>query len=346
MSSETAKTKKKIKSFDDLPEVFHVAFLSIGRGGQQISYSRKKKPSSFQQFLLIKKESYEQKVYEDGNGDVELDTDFDEREESIVQPATIDETISGYTDYFKNINITGLHYVHDERLKELYNDTFRSYVVRRLLFNVTDQYSHTADLNLINAARIAQDMSEVVHAMGEVVPQEISKQLMLQEYVRYAIDNNEITIGLDVLDRNFTNMNIIETRNREIQRISKRFTLMDSDIERERKNARQESVKDTINRMQIDSGWVLLRGHFCIERKNNDELSFIFEHPVSAYWGSPIYILVPGAKKDNFEDDYWDRYLDLVANNKGRLLHVFGSVFQSLNDRSVYNLTIVPVAIF
>lgn len=339
----SSRTRKKVKSFDDVPNAFYIANINFGRGGSVISYKKKQKPPTSDDFIsMIVNESYEEKVFEDKEGRIELDLAF--RAEPDIVPRNIYDTITGYTEYFRNINITDLHYVNDDRLNELYNDTFRHFVVRKILVSLKEQNYISAELGIPSTARLTEGINEIINAMGEIVPQEISKQLMLQEYIRYAIDNEKLFIGLELLDRSLTNMKVIDSLHKELEKLSKRFTILETDIEREKKSARRQAVRSVIERMQIDNGWALLRGRFLIEQERDDELSFRLDHPVSEYWGEPVYIVVPGAQKHNFKQEYWNLYVRRVQQEK--IVHIFGSVFQSLNNKSSYSLTIVPVALF
>ncbi|WP_295449696.1 hypothetical protein [uncultured Thiodictyon sp.] len=338
-------SSRVIKSFEGLPEELYVRQPAIGR--MPAAARKLTTPNSLEEFYeLLERESCDQKLYDDKRLTTEIVLGFPEIDSAGRRPALplSAANIATCREHFLSHMIPELHYVNSDRLSELYDDTFREGVVKKLLLEIKNQSNLEIDSNIITVVDFfLSDKEKLKWAADTTLPQ-ISRQQMLKRYIEYGISTDRIALGLETLDQTLLDTAALEQYEQEVDQARNRFTLIERHVERNRIAARKRAAFRIIDRLRNAGQWVLINAEFLIEKTSSGGFCFEFLHPVSDYLGSRVRILVLEVPEAEFSTGFSRQYSRLAGNSKS--MNVFGHVFQPLTDNEPYEYIIKPYAIF
>jgi len=338
-------TPQFIKYFEDLADEFYVRVPPAGRNRE--TSDKRRKPNSIDELSELLDELPERKLYKDKSLTIEFVLkffDISPSSTSSTSTPSSKSTIVGCKEHFLNHSIPELHYVYKDGLNELYNDTFREAVIQKLLLEIKNESNRKFDANIVKIASVLLGEKESSSWIAETVIPQISNQQMLKRYIEYGITDSKIALGLELLDPSILDMVVLKHYDQEVDKIRKRFTLIEDEIERNILPVKQKAVRRVIDRMKNTGEWVLINAQFLVEKTSSNEFCFEFVHPVSNYWGATVKIVILEIPETDFTNSYRLQYSKLVGRKKQ--MSIFGHVFQPLTDFEPFDFMVTPYAIF
>ena len=292
-------------------------------------------------FIYLKRES---DIFE--NMKIFDDYPLTERMISKKQKPQLQEKINQKKEGFLNISTIAFHYANEDDIKAYYNDYFKEPIIEQIISergrNVGGKIKGGAS-NIFEAAIEGKDLNNWISTIK--IP-DISIAEMFRRYQRETIKNNQVTLGLDLVEIDQTDLNEFE---KHIADSKSKFNLEidESQVERQRASLKTKAIEKTMVRLENATGWVLVEGKFKIINQSDEFYKCIYEHPVNEYFSereNNITINI-SLKKDSLKSNIAGNYEQSVG--KYIPIKVYGKVWQPV-DRGLdaWELHITPLAVY
>lgn len=258
----------------------------------------------------------------------------------------IEEAVDKKKLKFLNIPTITLHYANEEDINNIYNDYFNEPTIEKIISESAKELGGgvKGEASKVFGASIeGKDIRKLIQTMK--IP-DISIAEKFRRYQRETIENNQVYIGLDLVDIDLTELNAF---NRLVAELESKINmkLEDLKIENHRAILKEKAVDRTIIRLEDATGWILLDGKFKISPYLDDFYKCIYEHPVNEYINEKdnkitiSMILNKQFLKSSVSSNYAQSGEMLIP------LKVYGNVWQPLNrEEDVWDLQITPLAIY
>jgi len=284
---------------------------------------------------------------------VKLPSDFEirfnelsEKIEDIKYPQKIQEAINLKRDRLLKIPNVSFHYADRERISNFYNDYFREPTVENIVSEMASEVS--ADLKgqlpkVLEAKAGGKDLSKWISTIK--LP-ETSLNGMFLRYQRETIKNNQVSIGLDIVDVELSELQDFEEL---VLKLEREFSLKidDAVLAERRANLKTKTAERTLKKLENASGWVLVEGSFLISETDKDFYRCSYVHPISEYTaetGKQVCITFM-VQKSSIEQHVSGNYIQSIG--KEVPLRVYGEVWQPLNRKQdAWDLQITPLAVY
>lgn len=262
------------------------------------------------------------------------------------QKQQLQEKIDQKKENFLNTSTIAFHYANENDIKDYYNDYFKEPTIEQIISensrNVKGKIKGGAP-TFIEAAIEGNDLTKWISTIK--VP-DISIPEMFRRYQRETIKNNQVALGLDLVEIDQTDLNDFE---KFIIDFKSKFNMKidESQIEQQRTSLKTKAIEKTMVRLENATGWVLVEGKFKIINQSDEFYKCIYEHPVNEYFAekdTDITISI-SLKKDSLKSNIAGNYEQSIG--KYIPIRVYGKVWQPV-DRSldVWELHITPLAIY
>jgi len=214
-----------------------------------------------------------------------IDIRFRELQETIEKTrdkSKAEEIIEEKRNRFLNIPSISFHFADKERIKNFYNDYFREPTVENLVSEIATEASGDlkGTLPKVFEARIGgRDLTKWISTIK--LP-ETSINGMFRRYQRETIKNDQVTLGLEVVDIEVSEVNrfdsLVDNLRKDFQ-----FTIDETVLNERRAAINEKAAERTLRKLERASGLVLVEGTFIISESNGEFYRLIYEHPVSSY---------------------------------------------------------------
>lgn len=254
--------------------------------------------------------------------------------------------IEAKKERFLNLPNISFHFCDKERIRDFYNDYFREptveSMVRELVGEVTAETKGSIP-KVLEAKVGGKDLTKWISTLK--LP-ETSLNGMFLRYQRETIKKEQVTLGLELVDVELTQVNEFQTLVDKL-RTSFEFPVDAQAIEAQQAKLREKAAEKTLSKLEGASGWVLIEGSFLISDETDGFYRCTSTHPVTEYLsdsakGVSIQVLLP---KHAIESSVAGNYKQSVGSHVP--LRVYGEVWQPIDrNHDAWELQITPLAIY
>lgn len=257
-----------------------------------------------------------------------------------------DNAIDKKKEELSNIAAISFHFANQDQIRSFYNDYFKEPTIEQLVSEKSSELSGDVRGSLPKVLEAVAGGKDIKKWISTIKIPDISVNEMFRRYQKQTIANNQVTIGLEVLDVDLTSL---ERFNKIMQELKSDFDLTINSLTMENKQMalRERAAEKTLERLEKVSGWVLIDGAFKIEEFSSDYYRLVYAHPVSNYLpvSHQTVVIACMVKKSALNEQYAGNYAQSIGETIP--LKIYGKIWQPLN-RSTGNMTvqITPLAIY
>jgi len=259
------------------------------------------------------------------------------------EPAITDKRV----DTLANIPNVSFHFANKDEIVSLYNDYFKEPTIEQVVSEIAGEISGEASSRIpkiVEAKFGGKDFSKWVSTIK--IP-DVSTEEKFRRYQRQTIINEQVNLGLELVDIDLSELNKFETI---LSDMKSTFGVSVENVDvivQQREILRQKAAEKTIIRLENATGQVLVDGKFSISELNNDFYKCTYEHPVSQYLIGQKNKITIGVilRKDAIEPNIAGNYAQAVG--KSIPLKVYGKVWQPVErSNNIWELQITPLAVY
>jgi sulfur relay (sulfurtransferase) DsrC/TusE family protein len=257
------------------------------------------------------------------------------------------EAVDQKKEYFLNIPNISFHFANKEEVRSFYNDYFKEPTIEQVVAEMTSELGSEVKGTLpkvIEAKIGGKDLSKWISTIK--LP-EISDAAMFRRYQRETIKNNQVTLGLELLDD--VDLSDLNAFTKLLSELETKFGLKidGSKISSQNADLKNKAAEKTLVRLENATGSVLIEGKFKILKQSNDYYKCVYEHPVNEYLVGVdktitiSLILKISLLEPNISGNY------ALSLEKSIPLKVYGKVWQPIDRKAdVWELQITPLAVY
>ena len=247
---------------------------------------------------------------------------------------------------FLNIPNISFHYVDKEQVTNFYNDYFREPTIESLVSEMATELSCDVKGKLPQIIEAKVGGKDISKWISTIKLPDTSLNGMFLRYQRETIKKKQVTIGLEVVDVELTE--VLEFQ-KIIEDLRERFDLR---IEKHVLNEKEATIKEkaaenTLVKLENASGYVLIEGQFKVTISGDDYYKCVYRHPVSDYIleSQKTVTISFLLNKVAIEPHVAGNYIDSVGQSIP--LRVYGNVWQPINrEANDWEFKVTPLAVY
>ena len=256
------------------------------------------------------------------------------------------EAIDQKKEHFLNIPTISFHYSNDDEIENFYNDYFKEPTIEQIISEKTSEVGGKVKGGVSKVLEAAIEEKDFDKWISTIKLPNISIAEKFRRYQRETIKNNQVTIGLDLVDIDSSDLNDF---NKLVSELDNKFDfhVNDSQIEKQQKLLKEKAVEKTLVQLENATGWVLIEGKFRISNMPNNFYKCVYNHPVNEYLAKDekditISIIL---QKDSLKPHIAGNYAQSIG--KSIPLKLYGKVWQPINrEGDIWDLQITPLAVY
>ena len=263
-----------------------------------------------------------------------------------TKPTQLAEAIDKKKEGFINIGTISFHFANKDEVRNFYNDYFKEPTVEQIVSEMASEVSGDIKGQLPRVFEAKAGGKDLNKWISTIKLPGISEAEMFRRYQREIVRNDQVTLGLELVEVDLSDLNAFDKLVSEFQ--SKYSGILDdSKVEEQQTRLREKAAEKTMIRLENATGWVLVEGKFEISELSEGSYKCTYEHPVNEYFaekGSKITISM-SLRKNLLEANIADNYAQSVGRSIP--LKIYGKVFQPIDRKtSIWELQITPTAVY
>ncbi|MCP5101932.1 MAG: hypothetical protein GY950_01070 [bacterium] len=248
-------------------------------------------------------------------------------------------------DFLKLPNIS-FHYANKEEIKSFYNDYFKEPTFEQIVTEIADEIEGGVKGNIPKMLEAKMGGKNIQKWISTLKFPDISVSEMFRRYQRETIKNNQVTLGLELVDIDLSDLNAFNELVEKLE-VNFDYEFESSKLENNRSALRKKAAESTLKRLENASGSILIEGKFEIADFPNEFYKCIYFHPVNEYYAEEEKKVVLSfmVRKDSLEANIAGNY----AQSLGKLIpmKVYGKVWQPIDlQQNIWELQITPLAVY
>lgn len=261
------------------------------------------------------------------------------------------EAIDKKKEAFLNIANISFHFANNDQIAGFYNDYFQEPTIEQIVSEITGETTGEAKVQIPKILESKVGGKDLSKWISTIKVPNVSVAEMFRRYQRETIRNNQVTLGLELVDIDLSHLGAFEDL---ITKLRSDFDVdLDENVqvELQRATLKKNAAEQTILRLENASGWILMEGRFTLSEVSTDLYRCDYEHPVSEYLteyltgGARRIILSVILPKDGIEPSVAGNYAQSVGRSIP--LKVYGKVWRPVDRKGdVWELQISPLAIY
>lgn len=263
----------------------------------------------------------------------------------IERPQKTQEAIDEKRERLLKIPNVSFHFVDKDRITDFYNDYFREPTIDNVVREMATETSGDLSTKLPQVLEAKAGGKSLSKWISTIKLPDTSLSGMFVKYQRETIKNNQVAVGLEVVEVEFSELQHFESLIDELRTRHEMVLDVDS-LNTHRNVLKSKAAERTLIKMERASGWIIVEGNFTIHEEG-DFYKCNYTHPITEYIPpeapkATISFLLP---KAHVEPHVLGNYQQSVGRQVP--LRVYGEVWQPL-DRSqdVWELQITPLAVY
>jgi hypothetical protein len=247
---------------------------------------------------------------------------------------------------FLNIPSVSFHYSDKDRIKSLYNQYFKEGTVEQVISEMASgrKGELKGKLPQVLEATIGGEKSSKL--ISTLKLPDMSIEEMFLRYQQETIKNDQVTLGLEMVDIDLTDLNDFDKLLSDFK--SKfQMELDQALITKQRTLLKKKAAERTLVRLEKASGSVLIEGKFRITAMNDEFYKCTYEHPVDEYLGEEAKRATMSVtlRKKSLEESIAGNYAQSIGMSIP--FKVYGTVWQPLDRKAdVWELQVTPLAVY
>jgi hypothetical protein len=258
----------------------------------------------------------------------------------------LEKAVDKKTESFLNIPTISFHFANEDEINSYYNDYFKEPTIEQIVSEKASEVSGKVKGGFPKVLEAAAGGKDINKWISTIKLPDISVAEKFRRYQRETIKNNQVTLGLELVD---IDLSELDEFNNFVSDFESKFgmKLDDSQVEKQRALLTEKTVERTMIRLESASDWILVEGKFKITNLSDDLYKLIYEHPVNNYFaeeGKKVTMSMI-LRKDSLKANVAGNY----AQSIGKLipLKVNGKVWKPMNRKEDFlELQITPLAIY
>ena len=258
----------------------------------------------------------------------------------------LEKAVDKKKESFLNIPTISFHFANEDEINSYYNDYFKEPTIEQIVSEKASEVSGKVTGGFSKVLEAAAGGKDINKWISTIKLPDISVAEKFRRYQRETIKNNQVTLGLELVD---IDLSEIDEFNKFVSDFESKFgmKLDDSQVEKQRALLTEKAVERTMIRLESASDWILVEGKFKITNLSDDLYKLIYEHPVNDYFaeeGKKVTMSMI-LRKDSLKANVAGNY----AQSIGKLipLKVNGKVWKPMNRKEdFWELQITPLAIY
>ncbi len=256
------------------------------------------------------------------------------------------EAVDQKKESFLNIPNISFHFADKEEIRNFYNDYFKEPTIEQVVAEMTSELRGDVKGTLPKVLEAKIGGKDLSKWISTIKLPETSDAAMFRRYQRETIKNNQVTLGLELVEVDLSDLNAFT---KLVSELDTKFGLKidESKISSQNTDLKSKATEKTLVRLENAAGPVLIEGKFKILNQSDDYYKCVYEHPVNEYLvgvGKTITISLI-LKKSSLESNISGNY----AQSLGQAipLKVYGKVWQPIDRKAdVWELQITPLAVY
>lgn len=258
----------------------------------------------------------------------------------------LEEAVDKKKDGFLNIPTISLHYANEEEINNIYNDYFKEPIIEQIVSEKARELGGGVKGEVSKILGASIDGKDISKSIQTMKIHDISIAEKFRRYQRETIKNNQVTMGLDLVDIDLTDLNNF---NKLVDEFESKFDMKldDMQVESTRAMLKEKAADKIIARLENATGWILLEGKFKITSLPNGFYECICEHPVNEYFteeGNKVtfsMLLGKNYLRPNVAGNYEQSIGKFIP------LKVYGKVWRPLDRQAdIWELQITPLVVY
>lgn len=247
---------------------------------------------------------------------------------------------------FLNIPNISFHFANKDEIRSFYNDYFKEPTVEQLVNEVVSQVSGDVEGKLPRLLEARAAGTNLSKWISTIKVADVSVAEMFRRYQRETIRNDQVTLGLDLVDIDLSDLKALDDLVSKLQ-TDFEMHLAPSELETQRAKLREKAAERTLVRLEKATAWILIEGKFTISEAGQDFYRLTYEHPVNQYLagGSNRVRVALILRKDSLEPSVAGNYQQSIGESIP--LKVYGKVWRPVDRKSgVWELQVTPLAVY
>ncbi|MBI2305003.1 MAG: hypothetical protein HYU86_09715 [Chloroflexi bacterium] len=258
----------------------------------------------------------------------------------------LEEALDQKKESFLNIPNISFHYANKDEIKSYYNDYFKEPTVDQILGELVSETGGQIKGRLPQLLEARMGAKNLSKWISTVKLPDVSVAEMFRRYQRETIKNNQVTLGLELVDIDLSDL---ATFDKLVSEFESKFDMKldDSQVEQKRVVLRERATEQTMIRLENVTSWVLAEGKFKISEVGGDFYKCTYEHPVNEYLAKEVkrVTIAMFLRKDSLEPNIAGNYAQSIERSIP--LKAYGKVWQPLDRKGdVWELQITPLAVY
>lgn len=263
-----------------------------------------------------------------------------ERTEQRQLAAAIDEKKKKYL----NLPNISFHYADKDRIRNFYNDYFREPTVENIVSEIANEVSGDIKSSLpqvLEAKAGGKDLSKWISTLK--LP-DTSLNGMFHRYQRETIKNNQVVLGLELVDVELSDLEKFDKLVRDLNEYG--VEIAEDKLAPKRESLKEKAAETTLVKLEQATGWVIIEGSFRIS-ESGEFYRCTYKHPLSDYvlaLNKTVTISV-SLPKSSIETHVAGNYAQSVG--KVIPLRIYGEVWQPISrEFDTWDFQITPLAVY
>ncbi len=247
---------------------------------------------------------------------------------------------------YLNIPTIAFHFADKDQIRSYYNDHFKEPTVEKIVAEIASELTGDVSAKLPKVLEAKAGGKNLSKWISDIRLPDISLSEMFRRWQRETIKNDQVTLGLELVDIDLSDLSAFD---KTIADIADRFrlTIPPEEVESKRSELRRKAAESTLVRLEKASGWVLVEGRFLIADLSEGFYKCVYKHPVNEYLGTgdTQVTLTVSLRKESLEPSVAGNYAQSV--DKLIPLKVYGKVWSPVSRSSgSQELQITPLAVY
>lgn len=244
-----------------------------------------------------------------------------------------------------NLPNVSFHYVDEARVRNFYTDYFREPTVESMVRELVSEVSGDLKASLPKVLESRFGGTNLNKWISTVKLPETSLNGMFQKYLKETIRNNQVTLDLELLDVELSDVDKFQELAEELEK-ELEFSLDKESVEVHINHLKERAAERTLKKLESACGWAVVRGSFIISQEQ-EFYQYSYNHPVNQYLAAQdqqvtIEATVP---VDSIRPHVLGNYQQSVGT--AIPITIYGEVWQPVSRASnMLSLKLTPLAIY
>lgn len=256
------------------------------------------------------------------------------------------DTVDKKKEAFINIPNISFHFANKDEIKSFYNDYFKEPTVEQVVAEIANELSGEVKGALPKILEAKIGGKDIGKWISTIKLPDISNAEMFRRYQRETIKNDQVTLGIELVDVDLSDLTEFDEAVTELN-TKFGFEIEKAKIEGQRAALKKKAAEKTLVRLENVTGTVLIEGKFKITTTPDNFYRCIYDHPVNEYIsgeGKNVAISII-LRTDSIEPSISGNYSQSIG--KTIPLRVYGKVWQPIDRKAdIWDLQITPIAVY